>query len=185
MLDLCFPLIPWELQIAPPAPSGGVQEAGRVRFSKKAEYALRAMAELAMHRDGSNLQAQELARRERISVKFLEQILRNLTKAGLLQSRRGAGGGYVLARQPERISLGEVVRLIDGPWDLLECAAQEVPAKCSCGSARVCGLRSVVTDLRAGVGTLLNGVTLADICTRSIELRRTSDPASVEPLYVI
>lgn len=156
-----------------------------MRFSKKAEYALRAMAELAMHQDRNHLGALELARRGRISVKFLEQILRNLTKAGLLQSRRGAGGGYILTRPPDRISLGEVIRLVDGPFDLLECAAEEEPARCTCGTAAVCGLRSVVTDLRASLTGLLEGVTLADICTRTEELRRAAEPASNEPLYII
>jgi Rrf2 family transcriptional regulator, cysteine metabolism repressor len=156
-----------------------------VRFSKKAEYALRAMTELAMNPNGGSLQAQELARREQISVKFLEQILRTLTKAGLLQSRRGAGGGYVLTRSPDRISLGEVLRLVDGPLDLLECAAEQEPSRCSCGSAHVCGLRSVVVELRASLAGLFEGVTLADICTRTEELRRDAVPIYSEPIYII
>jgi Rrf2 family protein len=127
----------------------------------------------------------ELARRGQISSKFLEQILRNLTKAGLLQSRRGAGGGYILTRPPDCISLGEVIRLVDGPFDLLECAAESEPAKCICGKAAVCGLRSVVIDLRASLAGLLDGVTLADICTRTAELHRAAEAASKEPFYVI
>lgn len=154
-----------------------------MKFSKKTEYALRAMAALAMHRENGNLQAQELARRERISVKFLEQILRHLTRGGLLQSRRGAGGGYVLSRPAEMISVGEVVRLIDGPCDLLECAAQPEPEYCSCGSARTCGLRSVVHDLRAAVAQVMDATTLADICTRSAELRRAADHHASERLH--
>ena len=141
-----------------------------MRLSKKTEYALRALAELAVNQEQGTLHAQELARREKIPVKFLEQILLTLRKAGILQSRRGAGGGYTLNRPPERISLGEVVQVIDGPVVLLDCIAQE--ESCACDRAATCGLRDVVSGVRDGVVRLLDEVSLADICARAEALRR-------------
>lgn len=145
-----------------------------MKLSKKTEYALRALAELAMNQEEGNLQAQELARREKIPIKFLEQILLVLKKAGVLQSRRGAGGGYLLSRPPEQVSLGEVVRLIEGPLVLLECASEEEDC-CTCEEEAICGLRDVVIDLRNDLTRLFEGVTLANICERTVELRRRRD----------
>ena len=140
-----------------------------MKLSKKTEYALRALAELAMNQEEGNLQAQELARREKIPMKFLEQILLVLKKAGVLRSRRGAGGGYLLNRPPEQVSLGEVVRLIEGPLVLLECASEEEDC-CTCEEEATCGI-----DLRNDLTRLLDGVTLANICERTVELRRRRD----------
>ena len=85
-----------------------------MRISKKAEYALRALAILGSRPAGTPVQAQELADAGRLPVKFLEQILLSLKRAGLLRSKRGAGGGYQLNRPPTEISVAEVIRLVDG-----------------------------------------------------------------------
>ena len=151
-----------------------------MKLSKKAEYALRALIELAMNQEEGNLQAQELARREKIPVKFLEQILLVLKKANILQSRRGVGGGYTLNRPAEKISLGEVIQLIDGPVVLLDCIAEE--ENCSCDEKDTCGLKNVVLGVRDGIVRLLDEVSLADICARTEELRRYRD---FIPLYSI
>lgn len=151
-----------------------------MKLSKKAEYALRALVELAMNQEEGNLQAQELARREKIPSKFLEQILLALTKANILQSRRGVGGGYVLNRPAEQISLGEVIQVIDGPVVMLDCLAEE--ENCSCGEKETCGLREVAFEVRAGVVQLLEQVSLAEICARTEALRRHRD---FIPLYNI
>ncbi|MEW6750366.1 MAG: Rrf2 family transcriptional regulator [Candidatus Latescibacterota bacterium] len=154
-----------------------------MRLSKKAEYALRALAELAMaDQEDGNLHAQELSRRVQIPVKFLEQILLILKRAGILQSRRGAGGGYVLSRPPDRISVGEIVRLIDGPVLLLDCAVPVLQPACPCGQEDTCGLRDVMGEVRQSLSELLDRLTLADICRRTRELRRRRE---FVPLYSI
>ena len=142
-----------------------------MKLSRKTEYALRALIELAMHADQGNLRAQELARREKIPVKFLEQILLTLKNAGILQSRRGAGGGYMLNRPAARITLGEVVRSIEGPLALLECIGDSVPDSCSCDDEAFCGLRDVMMDVSQAISEVMDGVSLADICARTRELR--------------
>ena len=85
-----------------------------MRISKKAEYALRALAILAARSAAAPVQAQELAEAGQLPVKFLEQILLGLKRSGLLRSKRGAGGGYLLSRAPDKISLAEVIQSVEG-----------------------------------------------------------------------
>ena len=86
-----------------------------MRLSTKSEYALLALADLAGHGDGGMVRIEDIAKRQRIPRKYLERILLTLKKGGYLKSRRGKGGGYELAKPATRISLAEVVRLMDGP----------------------------------------------------------------------
>jgi Rrf2 family protein len=96
-----------------------------MKVSKKAEYALRALAAMGRAREGTNFSIQDLARAENIPLKFLEQILLALKNGGLLRSKRGVGGGYQLVTKPQRITLGEVVAIFDGPFDPLPGADDE------------------------------------------------------------
>ena len=91
-----------------------------MRISKRAEYALRALAILASRDPRNPIQIQDLAETGRIPLKFLEQILLVLRRADLLVSKRGLGGGYRLNRAPSAITLAEVIQLMDGPWNPLE-----------------------------------------------------------------
>jgi Rrf2 family protein len=83
--------------------------------SVKGEYALQAIFDLATQRPGEPIRIAEIARRQRIPQKFLELILASLKQAGFVESRRGAEGGYLLSRTPESLTVGEVVRFVDGP----------------------------------------------------------------------
>src|SRR3954454_14008021 len=86
-----------------------------MNISVKGEYALQAIFDLASQRPGEPVKIAEIARRQRIPQKFLELILSGLKQGGFVESRRGAEGGYLLARSPESISLGEVLRYVEGP----------------------------------------------------------------------
>jgi len=133
-----------------------------VRISRKAEYALRALVALA--RNGRPLQIGELSRVENIPAKFLEQILLALRNDGYLASKRGVGGGYALKRPAEDISVGAVVRTLDGPLAPLPCAAvtgNDVP--CSCPDPRTCPLRSLMTRMNREMTTLLDSWTIDDL----------------------
>lgn len=90
-----------------------------MKLSKKAEYALRALVAMGREQEGANFSIQDLSASEHIPLKFLEQILLALKNGGLLRSKRGVGGGYQLVTRPDRITLGEVVTLFDGPFDPL------------------------------------------------------------------
>lgn len=140
-----------------------------MRVSKKGEYALRAMIVLALHHGAGPVRIQEIAERERIPKKFLEQILLELKNAGLLESRRGAGGGYRLIKAPEDITLAKVVRIIDGPLAPIGCVSQLAHVKCP--QQESCGLYSVMLDVRNAVADILEGVTFADVCRKAAKLR--------------
>ncbi|MFO1485002.1 MAG: Rrf2 family transcriptional regulator [Verrucomicrobiaceae bacterium] len=90
-----------------------------MKLSKKAEYALRALVAMGREHEGTNFSIQDISRSEHIPLKFLEQILLTLKNGGLLRSKRGVGGGYQLVARPDRITLGEVIALFDGPFDPL------------------------------------------------------------------
>ncbi len=96
-----------------------------MKLSKKAEYALRALVAMGREREGTNFSIQDLASKEHIPLKFLEQILLALKNGGLLRSKRGVGGGYQLVTHPARITIGEVVTLFDGPFDPIPGADQD------------------------------------------------------------
>lgn len=148
-----------------------------MKVSKRGEYALRALVYLARGGEGTLLAVGEIAARENIPVKFLEQIVATLKAGGFLKSRRGSGGGCFLARLPETITLGEVVRFVDGPLAPVSCASVTAYASCSCPDEATCGLKSVMTDVRNAIAEILDRTTLADVAARERTLEKKSRPA--------
>lgn len=136
-----------------------------MKISKKGEYALRAMLYLSLNYRDAPVRIQEIAKREKIPVKFLEQILLELRKAGLLKSRRGAGGGYSLIKPPEEINLAQVIRIIDGPLAPLPCVSEWAYVKCP--EEKNCGLYSVMREVRNSIARILEGVNFEDVCRRT------------------
>jgi len=148
-------------------------EAGLVKLSKRGQYGLKAIIELASGGPPPQVvQIKDIAQREQIPVKFLEQILLTLKNAGLLQSRAGAGGGYYLARPPGEITLGQVVRVLDGPLAPIRCVSQMAYEPCLCPKPEVCGLRLVMLDVRNAIADILDHTTLADLTRRVEQARR-------------
>jgi Rrf2 family protein len=140
-----------------------------MRLSKRGEYGLRAMIMLATpSADGrpSVLQIREISQHEQIPGKFLEQILLSLKNAGLLHSKMGVGGGYRLAKPPTEISLGQIVRILDGPLAPVKCVSQMAYEPCGCPDEETCGLRLVMGDVRNAIANLLDGTSLADVTQR-------------------
>ena len=142
-----------------------------MRLSRKGEYALRAMIVLGMNYGKGPVQIQEIAEREKIPRKFLEQILLELKKAGLLQSRRGAGGGYQLIRPPEEVTLARVIRIIDGPLAPLSCVSSHAHVRCP--EQDTCELYGVMLDVRNAIAEVLENVSVADIGKNSRRRART------------
>jgi Rrf2 family cysteine metabolism transcriptional repressor len=136
-----------------------------MKMSRKGEYALRAMIFLSLNYGLGPVRIQEIAERERIPKKFLEQILLELKNAGLLESRRGAGGGYRLIKSPKEVTLAQVVRIIDGPLAPVGCVSQLAHVRCPQQAS--CGLYGVMLDVRNAIANVLEGVTFADICERT------------------
>jgi Rrf2 family protein len=131
------------------------------------------------------LQVSELAAKEGLPIKFLEQILMQLKAAGYLESRRGKHGGYLLARPPENISIGQVARLIDGPLAPIACVSQTAYERCSCPDEEHCGLRMLMLDVRNAISNILDRYTLADvveITMRKLRKDKVSHPFVLDPL---
>jgi len=143
-----------------------------MKLSKRGEYALRALIDLGIASElgWPMLQISELASKEKLPIKFLEQIFTQLKAAGYVKSRRGKFGGYSLARPMNRIKFGAVIRLIDGPLAPIRCVSQTSYAQCSCPDEVHCGLRILMFDVRNAISTILDRYTLADIV--AITLRK-------------
>ncbi len=136
-----------------------------MKLSKRGEYTLRALIDLGIASElgWPMLQVSELATKEKLPIKFLEQIFAQLKAAGYVESKRGKFGGYSLARPMNRIKFGAVIRLIDGPLAPIRCVSQTSYARCSCPDEIHCGLRMLMLDVRNAISTLLDRFTLADI----------------------
>src|SRR5213593_4569462 len=136
-----------------------------MRVSKRGEYALRALIDLgiAQELDRPLIQIRELAKKENIPIKFLEAILLDLNRAGYLGSKRGKGGGYFLKKSMNKIKIGDVVRLIDGPLAPISCASVTAYAPCSCPDEVHCGLRLLMVDVRNAISDILDRYTLGQV----------------------
>lgn len=140
-----------------------------MRLSKRGEYGLRAMINLAnAQKDspGSMVQIKDISAQEKIPTKYLEQILLALKNAGLLNSKMGIGGGYYLAKTPEQINLGQIIRVLDGPLAPIRCVSHMAYEPCGCPDERTCGLRMVMGDVRDAIANILENTSLADVTER-------------------
>jgi Rrf2 family protein len=135
-------------------------------LSQKARYALRAMIELA--RESGQVTAGELAVRADAPRKFLEAILLILARQGLISSRRGKFGGYLLGREPSQISFAEIIRLVDGPLALTPCVSRTAFRRCEdCRDLATCALREALLRARDATAAVLEGYSLSDAITGS------------------
>jgi Rrf2 family protein len=133
-------------------------------LSRKAKYGLKAMLRLATTRESGPMLVSDLAATESIPKKFLEQILLELKHRGLLQSKKGKGGGYMLTRPSCAISMGEVIRALDGPIAPIPCVSQTAYVKCDeCEDERTCGIRMVMKRVRDATVEILESSNLADV----------------------
>ncbi|GAB4461918.1 MAG: Rrf2 family transcriptional regulator [Anaerolineales bacterium] len=140
-----------------------------MRLSKRGEYGLRAMISLAEAQKNSPTgmtQIREIAQKEQIPAKFLEQILLALKNAGLVHSKMGIGGGYYLAKPADEITLGQVFRVLDGPVAPIRCVSQMAYEPCGCPDEATCGLRMVMGDVRNAIANILDQTTLAAVIER-------------------
>lgn len=146
-----------------------------MKLSKRGEYALRALIDLGIAQElgFTILQASELAAKEKLPVKFLEQILAQLKLGGYVKSTRGKLGGYSLAKPMRRIKFGAVIRFIEGPLAPIRCVSRTAYARCTCPDEAHCGLRMLMFDVRNAIARVLDRYTLADIVKITLrKLRR-------------
>jgi len=133
-------------------------------LSKKSKYAIKALIALAEHGREEPVRIADLARAQQIPPKFLESILLELRNQGFLRSRKGKGGGYLLARDPGSIYLGQIVRMFDGPLAPVPCASQTAYVPCSdCRNEAVCGVHLAMKEVRDATARILDGTSLAQL----------------------
>ncbi len=134
-----------------------------MRFSKKSEYGLRALLELTRLYEHRSLRRAEIAESQHISMGFLEAILLELKRAGILESRPGAQGGYRLIKHPDDVSLGQIIRILDGPLAPIACASQtayHTCQDCPYSTARECPIQRVMFEVRNAIANVLDQYTL-------------------------
>jgi Rrf2 family protein len=150
-----------------------------MNLSKRSEYALRALIDLGIARELGRpiLQVTELASKEKLPIKFLEQILTQLRLAGYVETKRGKFGGYSLAKPAARIKLGAVIRVLDGPLAPIACVSQTAYHRCTCPDEAHCGLRMLMLDVRNAIARILDRSTLAQIVEITLrKMRRDKIP---------
>ena len=140
-------------------------------LTQKAKYAVRALTVLAAVDRRVPLPIHEVADRAHAPQKFLEAILLELRRHGVLASTRGKAGGYALARPPEEIRLGDVIRMVDGPLAPIPCASLTAYRPCvDCPDPPTCSLRRVMRRVRDATAAILDNTTVADLTAEAGEL---------------
>jgi len=139
-------------------------------LSKKAKYAINALVNLAKKFDQGPVLISEISEEEKIPKKFLEAILLDLRNAGILNSKKGKGGGYYLIKKPEDVNLATVIRLFDGAIALLPCVSFKYYERCEeCKDEKTCGIRFVLKKVRDASVEILKDNSLADIINMEME----------------
>ncbi|NQX91837.1 MAG: Rrf2 family transcriptional regulator [Flavobacteriales bacterium] len=132
-------------------------------LSKKAQYAFQALTFLMEQEEQTPVLISKIAEEKKISLKFLEQILLEMKKGGVLGSKKGKGGGYYLIKDPKEVPLAKIIRLIDGPIALLPCVSLNYYEKCENCDETICGLNGVMSEVRDANLKILEHKTLEDI----------------------
>jgi Rrf2 family protein len=132
-------------------------------LSKKAQYAFKALMYMAEKKDNQPVLIAEIAKKKKIPLKFLENILLELKKAGILESKKGKGGGYFFKESPKDITMAKIMRLIDGPIAMLPCVSLYFYERCKNCDEKQCGLHDSMIQVRDVTLKLLEKKTVADI----------------------
>ncbi len=150
-----------------------------MKLSRKSEYGLRALIELTKAYGQAALRRSDIAEIQQIPVGFLETILLELKRAGILGSRPGVQGGYRLIKPPEDVSVGQVIRILDGPLAPIPCVSQtayQTCQDCPYTEARDCPIQSVMFDVRNAIANVLDGYTLRALYDRGRRRRFRKSP---------
>ena len=132
-------------------------------LSKKTQYALQALSYMVEKHSDDPILIAEIARQKNIPIKFLENILLSLRKAGFLESKKGKHGGYFFAQAPEKIKLSSIFRIIEGPIALLPCVSLNFYEKCADCNEKKCGINKVMAAVRDNTLIILDNKTVADL----------------------
>lgn len=136
-------------------------------LSKKAQYAFRALTHLVEKYDQGPVLISEISRKRKIPLKFLENILLELRKAGFLESKKGKGGGYYLAKNPTKIPVAAIIRVVDGPIAMLPCVSLYFYQRCKNCDEKHCGLHDIMEGVRDATLHILENKTLAELVRKN------------------
>ena len=140
-------------------------------LSKKTKYAIRALIALGEHFGGESMNILSISQKEKIPKKFLEQILLEMRNAGFLFSKKGAGGGYSLLKNPAEINLVHIMRLTGGPIAQLPCVSLNFYRRCEeCKEEATCGIRATFMSVRDATLKILSETTIADLIKKEKDL---------------
>ena len=142
-----------------------------MRFSVKSDYAITAVLDMALNADKGPVHVRAIAGRQAIPVRFLEQVMASLKKAGLIESIRGAQGGYVLSRDPRTISVAQIVEAIEGPITPMDCTNGAFERKCL--QINGCVVKEVWEDVRRAITGALSKVSIEDMYKKKREQEKT------------
>jgi Rrf2 family protein len=145
-----------------------------MRLSRRSEYGLRALVDLVRHDGAGPVALDVLAQRNNLPTKFLEQIMATLKHGGIVRTTLGSHGGYEMAADASAVSIGRVIRLLDGALAPLPCVSLRYYGRCSCPDEATCPLRDVMIDVRDVMLEILDKETLAELAAR--EGRASIDP---------
>ncbi|MFH1129817.1 MAG: Rrf2 family transcriptional regulator [Pseudomonadota bacterium] len=130
-----------------------------MKISTRSRYALRAMLELALRKGDGPVLMQDIADEQEVSRKYLDAIFTSLKATGLVRSKRGVGGGYLLAKDPTQIKIGDILRALEGPISLVDCVGDDT----LCSRSKVCVTREIWDEIGQAIERILDDMTLADL----------------------
>jgi len=136
-----------------------------MRITTTSRYGVRALFDVAYHGGGQPTQIKDIARRQKISQRYLEQIFNKLLKAGLLKSRRGPRGGYMLSRDASEISVGDIIRAAQGPIVPVRCLSEVEEEKGQCDIVESCITRHIWKETQTLLVDYYDSVTIAELCS--------------------
>jgi Rrf2 family protein len=137
-----------------------------MRLSTKSRYGVRAVFDIAYHGGGDGVQVKDIARRQQISPRYLEQIFQKLRDAGIITSKRGPQGGYSLARNPQNIKVGEIIRVTEGGFEPVCCVHPEKSGK-HCDRIAECVTRFIWKEAGEKLEDFFDSVTIGDLCEKA------------------
>ena len=150
-----------------------------MKLTTKGRYGLRAVIDLAMYAKTEPVSLSDVAERQNISISYLEQLVAKLKKAGIVQSTRGAQGGYALAKAPEEISVGEVLRALEGSLSPVDCSAVDGEGETECSASNFCVTKYVWKRINDSINDTVNNMFLSELLSESEKVK--SNATQVEP----
>ncbi|MBO5352874.1 MAG: RrF2 family transcriptional regulator [Lachnospiraceae bacterium] len=155
-----------------------------MKLTTKGRYGLRAVIDLAVYAKEEPVSLAEVAERQSISISYLEQLVAKLKKAGIVQSTRGAQGGYSLAKEPEEISVGEILRALEGNLSPVDCSAVAGEGETECASSDFCVTKYVWKRISDSINDTVNAIFLSELMAESEKVKRRASRQGIPEEHV-